>query len=152
MRVAITGGRGVTGRVTNEFQVFRHLDLHHAKTPITVIIEGGQRTVEKNTKKIIGGVDFWASKWAYSKGVGLITEPAKWNDFSDPCILAFRPNGTRYNKVAGPKRNALIMDFHKPDILIAFPGGSGTANAIYEAKKRGIPVLEIPYEQCNSKA
>lgn len=151
MIAVITGGRGVTGRVTNEYQVFLHLDRIHAATPISVIVEGGQRTVDKNTKKIIGGVDFWASRWAYSRGVRCITEPAKWDDFTDPCIIAFRSNGTRYNRVAGPKRNALMMEKHKPDMLVAFPGGSGTANAISEARKRGVPVNEIPYDQCNRK-
>jgi len=149
MIIVVTGGRGVTGRVTNEVQVFHHLDRIHSSTPITTLIEGGQRTYEKNTKKIIGGVDFWAYKWAYSRGVPVITEAAKWDDLSDPCVIAFRPNGSRYNKIAGPKRNALMMEKHKPDLVVAFPGGSGTANAMSEANKRGIPVKEIPYDQCS---
>jgi predicted Rossmann-fold nucleotide-binding protein len=31
----------------------------------------------------------------------------------------------------------------KPDIVIAFPGGSGTADMICQARKAGVPVEEI---------
>jgi hypothetical protein len=31
----------------------------------------------------------------------------------------------------------------KPDLVVAFPGGRGTANMIEQARKAGVEVLEI---------
>jgi len=49
---------------------------------------------------------------------------------------------------AGPLRNQRMIDTeHKPtqpiDLVIAFPGGSGTADMVRRAKAAGIPVREV---------
>jgi hypothetical protein len=36
-----------------------------------------------------------------------------------------------------------MLDEGQPDLVIAFPGGAGTANMIQQSKARGIPVREI---------
>jgi hypothetical protein len=46
-------------------------------------------------------------------------------------------------KAAGPIRNQRMIDEGKPDLVIAFPGGRGTADMVSRAKKAGIPVQEI---------
>jgi hypothetical protein len=52
-----------------------------------------------------------------------------------------------YGKAAGAIRNQQMLDEGKPDIIIAFPGGSGTADMVKRAKKAGLRVMEISYEQ-----
>ena len=42
----------------------------------------------------------------------------------------------------GFRRNLEMLD-EKPDGVIAFPGGNGTAHTVRNAKQRGIPVLEL---------
>ena len=44
---------------------------------------------------------------------------------------------------AGPIRNQEMVD-SGADLLIAFPGGRGTADCVERAKKAGIPVREWP--------
>ena len=47
----------------------------------------------------------------------------------------------RYGKPAGPMRNKRMVDY--ADALIAFPGGTGTANVTKQAKAAGLLVIEI---------
>ena len=49
-------------------------------------------------------------------------------------------------KGAGPKRNLRMIVEGKPDVVLAFPGGPGTANMVKQAKEYNIPVVEFKYE------
>jgi len=69
---------------------------------VTQIIEGGAR-----------GADKLAREWAESRGVPVRT---------------FKPDWKRFGRGAGPKRNQQMLDEGKPDLVVAFPGGSGTEN------------------------
>jgi len=51
----------------------------------------------------------------------------------------------KYGPSAGPIRNQQMIDEGKPDLVVAFPGGHGTADMVARAKKAGIPVKEISY-------
>lgn len=48
-----------------------------------------------------------------------------------------------HGKAAGPIRNSQMLRGGKPDLVIAFPGGSGTQNMIQQAEKAGIPVKRV---------
>lgn len=113
MRVLVCGGRDFDDKVAMD----SWLDLIHAKTPITAIINGGAR-----------GADSLASVWARSRHVDLHVYMADWE---------------RYNKSAGPIRNGIMITEGKPDLVVAFPGGKGTANMIEQAKAANIEVREI---------
>ena len=56
-------------------------------------------------------------------------------------VLAFPANWATHGKAAGPIRNAKMLKEGKPDLVVAFPGGKGTANMIKLAKDAGVPVL-----------
>lgn len=64
----------------------------------------------------------------------------------------FNADRGRYGKRAGPRRNADMLRGRKAygavgplaDLLIAFPGGKDTADCVRQARKLGIPVVEIP--------
>ena len=47
----------------------------------------------------------------------------------------------KYGKSAGPLRNQRMIDEGKPDLVVAFPGGVGTADMISRAKAYNISVL-----------
>jgi ABC-type Fe3+-hydroxamate transport system substrate-binding protein len=47
----------------------------------------------------------------------------------------------KYGPSAGPIRNGRMLEY-KPDLVIAFPGGRGTANMVKQARKAGIAVVE----------
>lgn len=55
----------------------------------------------------------------------------------------FRADWHTHGKAAGPIRNQRMLDEGKPDLVVAFPGGRGTADMVKRAKAAGIPVREV---------
>jgi hypothetical protein len=74
------------------------------------------------------GADFMARIWAKYEGHEQEKYPADWKT---------------YGKAAGSIRNQQMLDEGKPDLVIAFPGGTGTADMVSRAKKAGVEVIEI---------
>lgn len=114
LRAIVCGGRDFASGV----KLFYYLDLIDAETPIDVVIHGGA-----------SGADTLAGQWAERRGKACRVVFADWD---------------RYGRSAGPRRNQQMIDEHGPDIVIAFPGGSGTADMVRRAKTAGLPVTEIP--------
>jgi hypothetical protein len=85
--------------------------------PLT-IIAGGAR-----------GADRLARAWADERGVPCVTYPANW---------------ALHGMSAGPIRNRQMLVEGKPDMVFAFPGGSGTADMVRQAREAGVLVLEYP--------
>lgn len=83
-----------------------------------VLIHGGAR-----------GVDQMAGMFGIGCGMEVVEFKADWN---------------RYGKRAGPIRNQQMLDDGQPDLVVAFPGGGGTADMVRRSKARGVPVIEIP--------
>ena len=116
-RVLVCGGRGLMDLGL----VWGQLDAFHAiEGPISVVIHGGAK-----------GADSLADSWAYRNGV-----PAQPYPVSDA-------EWKRHGKRAGPMRNRWMLADGKPDIVIAFPGGLGTANMISQARAAEVKVQLI---------
>lgn len=47
-----------------------------------------------------------------------------------------------YGKAAGVIRNQQMLNDFKPDLVVAFPGGRGTAHMVSIAKAAGVEVIE----------
>lgn len=74
------------------------------------------------------GADALARKWALSSGVVQVEYPAQWG---------------RHGKAAGPIRNQTMLDTEKPDVVVAFPGGRGTADMVRRARAAGVLVIQV---------
>lgn len=74
------------------------------------------------------GADKLAGTIAAEAGVPVMVFPADWE---------------RYGKAAGFKRNVQMLTEGKPDLVLAAPGGKGTAMMVKIAKEAGVPVIEI---------
>lgn len=74
------------------------------------------------------GADSLAIDYAVVNWCGLEEYPADW---------------TKHGKKAGYLRNKQMLEEGKPDLVIAFPGGKGTANMIKLAKEAGVEVIEV---------
>jgi len=70
------------------------------------------------------GADTGADVFARVYGIKVTPFPAKWD---------------RYGTAAGVIRNKAMLSYGI-DLVIAFPGGRGTANMVKQAEKRGIPI------------
>ena len=113
MRVIVCGGR----ELANAAFVWLNLDRIHAEKPFTHFMQGGAR-----------GADAIARDWAITKpGIEMYICKANWD---------------KDGKAAGPIRNARMLEW-KPDLVVAFPGGRGTADMVRQAKTAGIPVKQI---------
>ena len=74
------------------------------------------------------GADTLANEWAYGLCIRTTAMRADWK---------------QYGKLAGPIRNRKMLDKHKPALVIAFPGGKGTAHMVSIAREAGVDVAEI---------
>ncbi len=100
--------------------VAKCLDQLHKKTPITRLRHGAAP-----------GADTHAKIWAMKNDIPTDHYPADWNT---------------YGNSAGPIRNAqMIVD--RPDLVVAFPGGNGTAHMTKIAKEDKIKVWTPKYER-----
>lgn len=82
-----------------------------------MIIHGGAR-----------GADSLAAYWAAHSGVPFETYQADWK---------------QHGRGAGPIRNKRMLSEGKPDLVVAFPGGSGTAHMVRIAREAGVKVMEV---------
>jgi hypothetical protein len=83
----------------------------------THIIEGGSH-----------GADQLAHDWAMANEISCTTYNADWG---------------KHGRAAGPIRNQQMIEEGKPDLVVAFPGGTGTADMVRRAKAAGVPVIEV---------
>lgn len=72
------------------------------------------------------GADTLAERWAQCNGVPTLKFPADW---------------TTHRKSAGPIRNRHMLKESNPDLVIAFPGGPGTADMVSIARRANVPVV-----------
>lgn len=84
---------------------------------VSYIIEGGAT-----------GADHLGWLWATRNAIPILTFKAEWK---------------KYGPAAGFIRNQQMLDEGKPDLVVAFPGGKGTANMVRIAKRSNVKVLEI---------
>ena len=100
---------------TDRDRLFKLLDFNRAK--IGMIVHGGAK-----------GADTLAGNWCYERAVPMMLVPAEW---------------ALHGKKAGFIRNAKMLAVGKPDLVVAFPGGVGTAMMVRLARKAGVRVIEI---------
>lgn len=95
------------------------LDALDAEHRITLVVTGGQT-----------GADTLADRWAEARGIDRIICPANWVGRGKP---------------AGPHRNRRMLRF-KPQLVVAFRGGEGTASMRRLADEAGVRIYDVPEE------
>lgn len=95
--------------------VYDALDAIHARVQITRVVQGGAR-----------GADDLARSWAMSRRVDYVTYAADWAQ----------------GRAAGLRRNQDMLNEEAVQLVVAFPGGRGTADMVRRAVSAGIPVEE----------
>ena len=113
MRLLVCGGRDYK----NEAKIHEVLAYLLDTYKVSHIISGGAN-----------GVDTIAVQWAEANKIPFTVYEADWK---------------KYNKAAGPIRNTQMLVEGKPDFVVAFPGGAGTANMVKQSKDKGIKVILI---------
>ena len=67
----------------------------------------------------------------------------QWAAFNRIHCITFYANWAVHGKAAGPIRNREMLNEGKPDLVVAFEGGRGTANMVKQARESGVEVREI---------
>lgn len=96
--------------------LFEALDGLHSKHGFTVLIHGDAN-----------GADRLSGEWATSRGITVEAHPADWK---------------KHGRAAGPIRNQKMLE-EKPELVVAFPGGKGTADMVRKAKQAGLEVVMV---------
>lgn len=73
---------------------------------------------------------------------GADTLAGEWADHHSIRCVVFKADWKQYGPAAGPIRNQRMLDEGKPDLVVAFPGGAGTADMVRRAQAAGIPIVE----------
>lgn len=116
MKVLVCGGRDFYDRLA----VWSALDELRLRAPhdSLIIVQGGA-----------DGADALARTWCLDRKVPYINVPADWK---------------AHGRAAGPLRNQRMIDEHEPDMVLAFPGGRGTADMVFRAENACIPIQRYP--------
>ena len=123
MRLLVCGGRDL-----DPMKVWDWLEANAHETacdalgraqhvPFEVLIHGGA-----------SGADEGAAQWAAASEIQILRFPADWK---------------AHGRSADPRRNARMLAEGKPDLVIAFPGGSGTADMVGRARGADVPVVRV---------
>lgn len=120
MRVLVTGGRDFTS-YEQRMWLYAGLSLLHSMDPVTELIEGGANGAD------LAGKNWALWRQACGDEVTLTTVPADWE---------------RHGRSAGVIRNSEMAKL-KPDVVLACPGGRGTAHMIEIAKAHGLRVVYL---------
>lgn len=119
MRLLVCGGRKFRFGAYGRDQFYGFCSRHR----VTVVIHGDQR-----------GADREAGALASKRGLE---------------VKRFPPDWAKYGPPAGPIRNQRMLDEGKPDLVLACPGGSGTADMIRRAVQAGVPVHYLDQQPPN---
>lgn len=129
MKVIVCGGR----TFGNAVFLFRTMDGLHAELRFTEFMQGGAP-----------GTDALAKRWAKTHPEIVRWEcKADWNNLSYPdAVIKTRPDGSQYDAMAGHRRNGRMLEW-RPDRLVSFRGGPGTADMVSQARAANVKVIEV---------
>ena len=113
MKILVCGGRNFDD-YDNMQSVLSSLNAERG--PISLIIHGAA-----------SGADRMAGIYAYHHDIMVQEFPADWS---------------AHGRSAGPIRNAAMLKKGRPDLVVAFPGGRGTADMVYQARNAGVEVID----------
>ena len=111
-RILVCGGRDYT----NYAAIREALDSLHSRHGVGEVIHGGAY-----------GADRLGGAWAEANGIPVRVFPADWE---------------KHGRSAGHIRNRQMLFKGLPHLVVAFPGGRGTANMIENARKEGVKVWQ----------
>jgi YspA, cpYpsA-related SLOG family len=129
VRIIVTGGlsygrpfdartlRPRPGYEAEQRHLVQTLSALHRRAPIAVLVQGGAE-----------GADELARDWADGEGLEVETFEAAEPGPGLPAWAALRGRNRRMCEAGG-------------DLVVAFPGGSGTAHCLECARELGIPIV-----------
>lgn len=121
-RVLVCGGRRYNDATTIAYELGRI-------PVIEVLIHGNAgKRIDRDGRTQIIGADRLAGLWALHHGIKVMEFNADWK---------------RDGRAAGPIRNQRMLERGTPDLVVAFSGGTGTADMVRRATDAGVRVIIV---------
>ena len=117
------------------FEYETHLEQLHAHYGFSEVIVGSNTRDPQGRRK---GIDAHAKGWADRMGIDTTVMDANW---------------LGHGRSGGPRRTTRMLRYlgllcthiqPQPGLVIAFPGGAGTAELCAQAERFAVPVLRYP--------
>lgn len=109
----------------------------------TVLICGGRRFSNRQMlKEYMDAFPHLVTQIITGGAPGADSLAEWWAEKKHIPVRKFRADWESHGKKAGPLRNQQMLDEGKPDYVVAFPGGLGTADMIRRARKADIEIFE----------
>ena len=105
------------------------------------VLDRETRNYEFEEVRIITGTEL-DPKIPFERIFGADLLAVYWARAHNVRCLIVEPDWDKYGRAAGPRRNSEMLK-KSPDMVIAFPGGDGTADTVRKAINLGIPVKNI---------
>ena len=104
-----------------------------------VLVCGGRKFDDKAMlERALGEIEITELIEGAAKGADTLAR--EWAEVKKIPVRTFKAEFGRYGRAGGPIRNKKMLAEGKPDLVVAFPGGSGTANMVGLARAAGVPV------------
>lgn len=143
MRLLVCGGRAYLGHeptkkkwasIDDRDWFWSVMDKWHKRRPVSLLIHGacGLDLARDDHYAPCNGADGLAASWAQSWAVDTQPFPAPWSTMGRP---------------AGQWRNGGMLDAGRPDCVLAWPGGLGTANMVMRSLAAGVPVWRVDVDE-----
>jgi len=122
MKVLVCGGREYGYKYVGDRKVVDYEQLRKMydvldQIHITTLITGKAK-----------GADRFSELYARQLGIEILSFPADWD---------------KHGRSAGPIRNQQMLREGQPDLVVAFPGGNGTAHMCRISEKAGVKVQKV---------
>jgi hypothetical protein len=125
MKILVCGGRDYKNK-RKVYDVLHELCVKYSKN-----YNPDDNWLPSDIKIIAGGAkgaDSLAEDFAVEHFTEFKEYPAKWH---------------KHGIAAGHIRNQQMLEEERPDLVVAFPGGKGTADMVRRSKKAGFKVMEV---------
>jgi hypothetical protein len=126
MKILVCGGRNYTNK-EKVFEVLNELCNENSK-----YYNPNDNWLPSDITIITGGCPTGADDLAASFAM------VHWTVYKE-----YKANWVKYGRPAGPIRNQEMIDKEHPDLVVAFPGKTGTADMIRKARRSGIKIMTI---------
>lgn len=98
--------------------------------------------------QVFAALDYWDRRLQISQlligdDTGAMLPVQKWADARRLKLIVVTSDRKLYGRAAGERRNETLLRNHKPDRILAFPGGDDRDGMLKLAQRMGVLSIEI---------
>lgn len=142
MRILVCGGRNYGTMIVDNRTVLNPKEINLLCETLDNVADEFSEHYNSNDNWLPTDITIIAGKAS-----GADTLAADWAIRSYAKLIEFPANWKLHGRSAGPIRNRQMLEEGKPELVIAFPGGRGTANMCDLAESARVEVRRIGWHK-----